>query len=231
MAKTKVEAVAYVRVSSVGQVDGDGLERQERNITRHARGRYDITTLYRETGVSGTVAERPALMAMLANLTSAGRPKVILVESADRLGRSVEVSLSILSECRKHGIRVIACDSGTDLADDTDPMAEAMSLVQGVFAQLDRRRLVLKLRQARQTRRMATGRCEGRLPYGTKDGEKAGLDLIMTLSRRMGPSDIARKLVEAGVPTRTGKPWSRQAVDTIVKRMKAKKKTDRSVLS
>lgn len=223
MAKTKVEAVAYVRVSSTNQVDGDGLVRQERSINSFARGRFEITRLYRELGVSGTVADRPALLAMLADLTSAGRPKVILVESSDRLGRSLEVSLSILSECRKHGIRIITADSGSDLTDDQDPMAEAMALVQGVFAQLDRRRLVLKLRHARQTKRELTGRCEGRHPYGSREGEKAGLALLLSMSRRHGFSDIANALTVAGHPTRSGRPWSRQAVAAIIKRHKKKK--------
>lgn len=227
MAKTKVEAVAYVRVSSTNQVEGNGLARQEKNIAAYSRGRYDILTLYRETGVSGTVAERPALLAMLADLTQNGRPKVILVESADRLGRSLEVSLSILSECRKHGIQIIAADSGSNLTDDQDPMAEAMALVQGVFAQLDRRRLVLKLRTARRAKREATGRCEGRLPYGSREGEKAGLAMIETMSRRYGFADIAAALTTAGHPTRTGKPWTRQSVAVIIKRLKANRKKGR----
>jgi DNA invertase Pin-like site-specific DNA recombinase len=138
------------------------------------------------------------------------------------------VSLSILSECRKHGIKIIAADSGSDLTDDADPMAEAMALVQGVFAQLDRRRLVLKLRNARVAKREATGRCEGRLPYGSREGEKAGLAMIETMSRRHGFSDIANALTVAGHPTRSGRPWSRQAVAAIINRLKRKKAKDAS---
>ena len=218
----KLEAVAYLRVSSVNQLEGNGFERQEKAISKYARSKYSLTNVYKEQGVSGTITDRPALMTMMTDLIVNNRPKVVLVESADRLGRSLEVSLTILSQCRKHGIQVIAVDSGTDLTDDRDPMTEALTLVQGVFAQLDKRRLVAKLSTARQAKRLSTGRCEGRLPYGSKEGEPAGLLLIKTMTRaKHGTSAIARALTEAGHPTRTGTAWSRQAVHAIVTRLKS----------
>lgn len=228
MGKTKAEAVSYLRVSSAGQVDGHGFDRQEAAITKFARGRFDVVRVYREQGVSGAVADRPALLALLADLTTAGRPKVVIVESADRLGRSLEVSMSILSECRRHGIQVLATDSGLNLAEDpdADPMTTAMSQIQAVFAELDKRRLVIKLRSARQAKRLATGRCEGRHPYGTKPGEEAGLAMIKTMSRQCF-TDIAAALTAAGHPTRTGKPWTRQAVYSILRRVKDERRLAR----
>jgi DNA invertase Pin-like site-specific DNA recombinase len=229
MAKPKTEAVSYLRVSSVGQVDGHGLERQEQAVTKFARGKYDVVTVYRENGVSGAVAERPALLSMLADLTSNNRPKVIIVESADRLGRSLEVALSILGECRRHGIQVLAADTGLDLAadPDNDPVTTAMTQIQAVFAELEKRRLVVKLRSARQAKRLKTGRCEGRHPYGTKEGEEAGLAMIQSL-RRHGASYIAGALATAGHPTRTGKPWTRQAVEAIIRRLKEDRRKEKA---
>ena len=37
--------------------------------------------------------------------------------------------------------------------------------MQGVFAQVEKKRLVLKLKKARDRKRKETGKCEGRRPY------------------------------------------------------------------
>ena len=48
--------------------------------------------------------------------------------------------------------------------------------MMGVFAQYDKSQIVLKLRAARQRIRLQKGRCEGRKPYGTRDGEREVLE-------------------------------------------------------
>ena len=47
----------------------------------------------------------------------------------------------------------------------------AFRQMMAVFAQYDRTMLVQRLRVARLRKREATGRCEGRKPYGARDGE------------------------------------------------------------
>ena len=57
-------AVGYLRVSSVGQVEGDGFARQAEAIDRFAaKAGFSIVESYREAGVSGTAEldNRPAL--------------------------------------------------------------------------------------------------------------------------------------------------------------------------
>jgi hypothetical protein len=51
--------------------------------------------------------------------------------------------------------------------------------------------------------------------------------MIETMSRRYGFADIAVALTTAGHPTRTGKPWTRQSVAVIIKRLKANRKKGR----
>jgi len=109
----KLEAVAYLRVSSVNQLEGNGFERQEKAISKYARSKYSLTNVYKEQGVSGTITDRPALMTMMTDLIVNNRPKVVLVESADRLGRSLEGEpaglLLIKTMTRaKHGTSAIA---------------------------------------------------------------------------------------------------------------------------
>src|SRR6266576_3458622 len=107
---------------------------------------------------------------------------------------------------------LISASTGEDvtasLADD--PMREGMVLMQGVFSQIEKKRLVLKLRKAREAKRKEHGRCEGVKPYGTRPGEAEILDSIRTLSRkprcgeRLTCQAIADRLNAEGKPTRKG---------------------------
>ena len=216
---SKQEAVAYIRVSTTGQVDGHGLERQDKAIKAYARkNRVAVLEVYREEGVSGTIQNRPALTRLMVEIIQAGKPHLILVESADRLGRDLLVSLRILEECRKHGIRVIACDSGMDLTDNKDPMVEAMGIFQHTFAQLDKRLLGMKLAKSRKDKRAKGFRVDGRKPYGYREGEVEGLALIQSLAQsKASLQAIANELNQKGIPTRQGKPWLKGSVASVIK--------------
>ena len=71
----KANAYAYLRVSGLGQVEGDGFVRQEQAIRKHAAANgYQVTKVFREEGVSGKteLEGRAALKAMLEALASNG---------------------------------------------------------------------------------------------------------------------------------------------------------------
>src|ERR1035441_2662416 len=79
----------------------------------------------------------------------------------------------------------------------------------GAIAQYDKTSIVLKLRGARQRMKATTGRCEGRKPYGARDGEAAVIERMGQLrSSGMAFQRIAEVLNADGIPTRTdGKRW------------------------
>lgn len=223
-------AVAYMRCSGLGQVDGDTWDRQESAIRKYANGAgltVADTDWFRDEGVSGTkdMGDRPGLAALLDRIESNG-VRVVLVENATRLARDLMVSEVILAQLRDAGCRVISCDSGVDLIDesDDDPTRRLIRQVLGAVAEFDRRVTVLKLRAARERKRRRVGRCEGRKPYGSRPGEAAVLDLIRDLHRkphghpRRSLQAIADELNTRGIPTRTGKPWSKQTLHGIIGR-------------
>lgn len=223
-------AVAYMRCSGLGQVDGDTFDRQKAAISRYANG-AGLTVAdadwFVDKGVSGTrdMDNRPGLAALLDRVESNG-VRVVLVENATRMARDLMVGEVILQQLRDAGCRVIACDSGTDLIDesDNDPTRTLIRQVLGAVAEFDRRVTVLKLRAARERIRRRTGRCEGRKPYGTQPGEAAVIDRIRVLYRkphgeqRRSLQQIADVLNAEGVPTRTGKPWTKQVLHQIIGR-------------
>ena len=221
------EAVAYLRCSGLGQVDGDTWDRQTAAINKYAVAhRMKVVDEFRDAGVSGAkdLDSRPGLAALLDRIESNG-VRVVLVENATRLARDLMVSEVILQQLSAVGCSVVAADSGTDLTADTDdPTRRLIRQVLGAVAEFDRRVTVLKLRAARERIRGRGGRCEGRKPFGSRPGEQLALDRIRELYRK--PYGHRRRSLQAicdilnieGIPTRTGTKWSRQVLSRIIQR-------------
>jgi DNA invertase Pin-like site-specific DNA recombinase len=64
----------------------------------------------------------------------------------------------------KLGMRVLTA-TGDDLTSTDDPMKVAMRQIAGAFSQLEKARLVAKLKAARDNKKAKYGKCEGRKPY------------------------------------------------------------------
>jgi len=68
-----MKAFGYIRVSGKGQIDGDGLTRQEEAIRQYAAANgFEIAEIYREEGISGTQESRPALAKMMVSMEQNG---------------------------------------------------------------------------------------------------------------------------------------------------------------
>ena len=220
-----LKAVSYLRVSGQGQIDGDGFDRQRDAIGRYARiAKFSVVEEYRDEGVSGTreLEQRPGLAAILDRVHNNG-VRIVIVERADRLARDLMVSEVILQKFRDAGARVVTAD-GHDLTADDDPTRRLIRQVLAAVAEFEKSGLVLKLRAARDRTKARTGRCEGRKPFGEREGEAETLALMRQLHRkppkqpRRTYEAIAAELNARGVPTRTGKPWQARTVFGILKR-------------
>jgi site-specific DNA recombinase len=222
--KNAVPVFAYLRVSSQGQVKGHGFERQGETISQFARENgYEVLETFRDA-FTGTEADRPEFNRMVGSILGNG-VHTILVESLDRLARDVMVQSLLLSKLAQHGITLIDCVTGEDVttAMSEDPMRKALIQIQSVFSELEKSRLVSKLRRAREAKKEATGKCEGRKAFGEKDGESEVLELMRSLRRkrdgkRMSFVRIAEELNSRKVPTRTGAQWHTTTVANILTR-------------
>lgn len=220
-------ALAYLRVSGRGQVDGDGFPRQRDAIARYARNNsVEIVGEYQDRGISGTrdLDDREGLGELIERIRANG-VRLVLVERADRLARDLLVSEVILGQFRDLGVRVIAADSGTDLtAGDADPTKILVRQLLGAIAEFEKSILVSKLRAARVRKRRQTGRCEGRKPFGARLGEEVVLARMRQLHRKPRGRDrlsfgaIATQLNAERLPTRTGTPWRAGTVRRILRR-------------
>jgi len=222
--KARKKAFAYLRVSGKAQAgeDKDGFPRQMAAIRKYAVA-HDITLsmTFREEGVSGTkeLENRPALQDLIAALYSNGVHAVI-IEKLDRLARDLMVQETIIGELRKKGIEVISVTE-PDLCSD-DPSRKLMRQMFGAIAEYEKSMLVVKLRGARQRKKARTGRCEGRKPYGHRDGEQAVIERMQALRAAGASLDaIATTLNNEGVSPRGSEKskgiWYATTVSNILK--------------
>jgi len=218
--ETAIRVVAYIRVSSDSQhgADQDGAPRQMRAIAKYAtKAKMVITETIQDLGVSGTtsIAQRHGLSKLLDSLIP---PGILIIEKADRLARDLIEGELIIRHLAKAGWKIISAETGEDLATSETPTAILMRQLSGAIAEFDRRNIVGRLRVARERIRKEKGRCEGRKPfagvalveikklYRSKNGQRPTLQWI------------ADQLNERGLPSATGKLWTRGTVHNFTKK-------------
>ena len=213
------KAFAYLRVSGMAQVGGDGFHRQSEAIERYAASSgMAILETFREQGVSGAkdLENRPALQDLLVAIDS-GEVRTVMIERLDRLARDLMVQETILGDLRKRGIAVISV-AEPDLCSD-DPSRKLMRQIFGAIAEYDKAMIVLKLRGARQRVKARTGRCEGAKAFGSSDVHRPAVDRILSLRRAgMAVDTIAETLNSEGVLSKMGGRWYGSSVRNVLLR-------------
>lgn len=191
--------IAYVRVSTAEQADsGAGLAAQRATIKAEAGRRgWTVAATFEDAGVSGkSLAGRPALAEALAALDR-GDAGGLIVAKLDRLSRSVGDAADLLDRAHRGGWALVACDLGVDTS---TPAGEAMANVMATFAQLERRLIGQRTRDA-----LAARRAEGvRLGRPRNLPAEVVARIVDDRCDGVGWSAIARALDEEGVPTAQG---------------------------
>jgi DNA invertase Pin-like site-specific DNA recombinase len=211
----------YLRVSGKSQIEGDGFVRQESAIRAYAKAHnIKLVRVFKEEAVSGTkeITDRPAFVSMMEALHSNG-VKLVLVENLSRIARDLMIQESIIHDLKRHGFQLVSV-AEPDLCSD-DPSRKLMRQIMGAFHEYEKQMIVVKLRGARQRKKVKNGSCEGRKPYGFYPGEAETLKRIMDLhSSGQTTTAIADKLKAEGKKTRSGGEWLQPTVSKIVSRVK-----------
>ncbi|MDH6129006.1 recombinase family protein [Kitasatospora sp. GP82] len=225
--------VAYIRVSGAGQVsDGYGLAVQEKAVKAWAKAHgHRIVRMVREEGVSGATdaLDRPGLSEALLMIRE-GDAEGLLIPRLDRLARALTVQEATLAIVWRDNGHVFTADTGEVHQDDPDdPMRTAMRQVVGVFAELDRRMVVKRLRDGRAAKQASGRKAVGAYAYGThgegegrdrdsapNPAEAAARDRILQL-RAEGKSyrAIGEILDAEGLPPRRAATWSAMTVRSV----------------
>lgn len=210
-------AVAYIRVSSTKQLDGDGPDRQVERISAYAT-EHDFDVGIARTfveDISGTKdsTKRPVFSAML-EFCEQHAISHILIEKMDRWARDLIVGELLLAQCRKLQITVIDCSTGLNLTEESDdPYATFVRQVMLAAAELNKNVFVHQTKKARRRIRQRSGKCEGRKGYA----DTPGWEHVVESARRHRSAGrsyafIAESLNLQGLPTMSGKPWTKGTV-------------------
>jgi DNA invertase Pin-like site-specific DNA recombinase len=167
MPRQVTKAVAYYRTSSatnVGQ-DKDSLTRQQAAVRSYAeRQGLELVAEFNDPAVSGAdpIGERPGFVALLDRIAGNG-VAVVLVEDATRFARDLAVQIAGHDRLRATGVELVPVNAPEHFREDT-PTAVLVRQVLGAISQFEKAQLVAKLKAARDRKRVANGRCEGRKP-------------------------------------------------------------------
>jgi DNA invertase Pin-like site-specific DNA recombinase len=219
----RVEAVAYIRTSSAANVgaDKDSDKRQRAAIEGYAkRAGFVLVGEFTDAAVSGAdpIESRGGFAELLDRIEGNG-VRTVIVEDASRFARElVTQELGILALI-KRGVRVLTA-GGDDLTDSSDPSRVMMRQIAGSFAQYEKTRLVAKLRAARERKRQAVGKCEGR-----KNWAEINPELVREAKRlrRRSPKghqrslrDVAAELVKLGFVNQRGAEFSASSIASMI---------------
>ncbi|MCW3472666.1 recombinase family protein [Rhodococcus pyridinivorans] len=224
-----LRVVVLVRVSTGGQLEGYGLDVQERDCRNYARSHnMRIVKICRDEAITGKAGddERPGLSETLQILAE-GKADAMLAPNLDRLARHLTQQEAILSVVWAHGKRVFTADRGEHLPDDDDdPMRTFVRQVMGAAAQLERGLIVKRLKSGRRQKVESGGYATGAPPFGQRaiDGalvehpeETAVLRQVRAWAAEgVGVRAIARRLNEAGIPSKRGGRWHPSTVARLV---------------
>jgi DNA invertase Pin-like site-specific DNA recombinase len=221
MSRNKIEAVAYLRTSTPTNAnkglaaDKDSDQRQRLAVTGFAKANgYTIVDEYYDV-VSGAdpICERPGFKAMLDRIAGNG-VRVILVESPDRFARDLVVQLAGHDYLRSLGVELVPASAPDFFTQDT-PTAVLVRQVLGAISQFEKTSLVAKLKAARDRKKAATGKCEGRKSHAEKRPEAVAL--ARKLSRdRHSYREISAELAAQGHTNGRGNPFSASAVRSML---------------
>lgn len=133
MGKQAKRVAIYLRVSTAGQTVQNQRRELEEVAQRHG---WQVVQVYEDAGISGAKGReaRPGLDALFK---AVARRQVDLVAawSVDRLGRSLQDLVGLLSELHAKGVDLYLHQQGLDTS---TPTGKAMFQMVGVFAELER---------------------------------------------------------------------------------------------
>jgi site-specific DNA recombinase len=229
-----MRAAIYARVSTPRQARHRKTDQQLARLERYAERQgwvLDGGRVYLDEGYSGASLNRPGLDA-LRDAAAMAEFEVVLAAAPDRLARKYVHQMLLLEELQGRGCRVEFAERPMS----QDPNDQLLLQIRGAVAEYERTLIAERMRRGRLAKLRAGELLPWmRVPFGYRtDPERprdpAGLHLeeyeaaivrqmfAWYLEQGATLGGVARKLVEAGVLTPTGKiSWSRSTIRGILK--------------
>ena len=217
----------YTRISTdeVNQPYSLGAQSEKLAAYVASQEEWELVSTFTDQ-MSGAKLDRPGLTNAL-RAAKAGRFDLLLVYRVDRLSRSVRGLAEVLETLDTAGV---GFRSATEPFDTTSPAGRMMVQMLGVFAEFERATIIDRVIAGMERKASLGGWCGGHEPFGYRavkgegrlevdEDEAPLLPVIFDLyaSQRLGAHSIATRLNEAGLTTRSGKPWSHKTVLTVLR--------------
>lgn len=222
-----MKAVAYCRVSTVGQRDeGVSLEmQQERIATWCVNNGYEPDVVLVEVMSGGRAANRPELQKAVAQ---ACRLKgILVVYSLSRLARSVKDTLAIAERLEKSGANLASL---SERIDTNSALGKMVFRLLSTLNEFERDQLAERTACAMAYLRKSNRRISLRIPLGydlAPDGQmllvnpaeqKVVAQICSWRRRGMTMVAIADRLHTSGIPTKAGGQWCPSTIRGILER-------------
>ncbi len=163
--------IAYLRVSTAAQVEGNGLEQQRRSICAYAAVMGMTIDEWIIDDETGTTEDREGIQQLLSKVG----PFTLVFDRIDRLGRTLLVAESLYAKFSARGVRMVCVAQSLD----DSPMGTLMRQVMGAFAEFQRSEMLIRLAASKRAAKAKRGTYGGgTVAYGfrTLGGGKLAAD-------------------------------------------------------
>lgn len=232
--------VIYLRTSSATNVGEkkDSDKRQRLACSRYAAAnKYHIAEEFYDADVKGTLdhLERPGFSA-LVEFCAQKDIDTVICETHERFSRDLIVQEKGYVDMKEYGLTIIPTNNPEMFLDDTtDPTRTLIRQMLGALSQYEKTSIILKLRGARERKRVENkklgirtisgdGKCGGRLRYSESENDDEA-KLVSTIKRlrrkprngtRLSIRGVTDELNKLGFRTKKGTEFHHNQIKRIL---------------
>lgn len=223
-----MKAIIYLRVSTEEQAEkGFSISAQKEECTKKAieLGCEENSIIeFADEGISGSILERPALIAALNMSKNDNDIKYFICLDSSRLSRNVSHQLIIVDEIKKAGTQLLFIKTSYD----DSPEGRFQLTVMSAVDEYERARFRFRTelgKKAKASKKLLThnpglygydyNKETDTLSINEEEAKNIKLMYRWMIDEEIGPNAIAQRLNDLSVPTKKNKLWQK----TTVKRM------------